>query len=79
MGGGGGSGWDGCEQRIEAVVKIQKKKILFGGGVRRGGGRGRLGGGGGQGGCERIIEVFEKIQKKTLLIILYQLTQVSCL
>ena len=35
--GGGGSGWggqDGCERRIEAIVKIQKKKN--GGGVRGG-------------------------------------------
>ena len=44
--GGEGSGlWgqDGCEQRIEVFVKIQKKKI--GGGVLGGGG----GGGGGLG------------------------------
>ena len=33
-------------------MKIQKKKILGGGGV------------GGQGGCERRIEVFENIHEK---------------
>ena len=37
-GGGGLGGQDGCEQRIEVFVKIQKKKIFFlgwggGGGV----------------------------------------------
>ena len=36
IGGGGlGSGWGGqggCERRSEAFVKIQKKKIFFGGG-----------------------------------------------
>ena len=56
----GGQG--GCERRIEVFfVKIQKKKIFFGGGgrggwVREGGGVGS--GWGGQGGCERRIEVF---------------------
>ena len=43
-------------------MKIQKKKIFWGGG-RGVSGRGRVGGGG-QGGCERRIEVFVKIQKK---------------
>ena len=37
MGGGGGGvglgGQGGCERRIEVFVKIQKKKILGGGGV----------------------------------------------
>ena len=35
MGGGGGRGrgQGGCERRIEAFVKIQKKKIWGGGGV----------------------------------------------
>ena len=51
-------GQDGCERRIEIFVKIQKKKIGGGGGVRG------VGLGGGQGGCERRIEVFVKIQKK---------------
>ena len=55
LGGGGGQG--GCERRIEVFVKIQKKKILWGGG---GVGVGL----GGQSGCERRIEVFVKIQKK---------------
>ena len=50
-------GQSGCERRIEVFVKIQKKKIFWGGGV--GGGWGR-----GQGGCERRIEGFVKIQKK---------------
>ena len=45
---GGGQG--GCEQRIEVFVKIQKK-ILGGGEGVRGVGLGG-GGGGGQGGCE---------------------------
>ena len=41
MGGGGGSGrgQGGCERRIEVFVKIQKKKIFFGGE-----GRGSVGG-----------------------------------
>ena len=47
--GGGRSGQSGCERRIEAFVKIQKKNIFFvglGGGVgsgrvREGVGRGR--------------------------------------
>ena len=43
MGGGRGRGQGGCERRIEAFVKIKKKKIWGGGG--RGGG----GGGGGRG------------------------------
>ena len=42
-GGGGGRGQGRCEQRSEAFVKIQKKKIFFLGG--RGGGVG-LGGSG---------------------------------
>ena len=42
MGGGVGlGGQSGCERRIEVFVKIQKKKIFFGGGV---GGGGRWGG-----------------------------------
>ena len=62
MGGGVGLGGQvGCEQRIEVFVKIQKRKIGGGGGVR---GDRVGGGGGGQGGCERRIEVFVKIQKK---------------
>ena len=44
-------------------MKIQKKKILGGGG-RGGGGVGGGVGLGGQSGCERRIEVFVKIQKK---------------
>ena len=43
--GSGGSGWGcqgGWERRIEAFVKIQKKRILFLGG----GGRSGVGGGG---------------------------------
>ena len=60
-----GAGQGGCERRIEVFGKIQKKKLVGGGG-----GRGRVvgvetgGGGGGQSGCERCIEVFVKIQKK---------------
>ena len=50
-------GQGGCERRIEVFVKIQKKKILGGGG-------GDGVGWGGEGGCERRIEVFEKIKKK---------------
>ena len=45
VGGGGGSGEGGCEQRIEVFVKIQKKKIFFGGGVGGSVGGVRLGGG----------------------------------
>ena len=41
LGGGGGQG--GCERRIEVLVKIQKKKFFFWGGVRWGG----VGSGGG--------------------------------
>ena len=33
-------GQSGCERRIEVFVKIQKKKILRGGGGRWGGGSG---------------------------------------
>ena len=58
-GGGGFGGQDGCERRIEAIVKIQKK--MGGGGIR---GSAFGGGGGGQDGCERRIEVFVKIKKK---------------
>ena len=58
-GGVGFGGQDGCERRIEAIVKIQKKN--GGGGVR---GSAMGGGGGGQDGCERRIEVFVKIKKK---------------
>ena len=39
----GWGGQGGCEWRIEAFVKIQKKNIFFGGG---GGGSGQGGGGG---------------------------------
>ena len=62
MGVGGGvvvrlGGQSECEQRIEVFVKIQKKKILLGGGGRGVSVRGRVGGGGGggggQGGSER--------------------------
>ena len=52
VGGGGGRGEGGCEQRIEVFVKIQKKNIFLGGGGGGVGGRGRVGGGG-QGGCEQ--------------------------
>ena len=63
MGGGGGSkgggsawgGQGGCEWRSEAFVKIQKKKIFWGGGVgpvRGGGGSGWGGGGSGWMGTE---------------------------
>ena len=42
--GGGGSGWgggqDGCERKIEAFVKIQKKNFFLGGRVRGGSGVG---------------------------------------
>ena len=49
-GGGSGRGWcqGGCVQRIEVIVKMQKK--VGGGGPVGGWGSGR-GGGGGQGGC----------------------------
>ena len=53
MGGGCQGGWD---RRIEAFVKIQKKKYFF----WRGGG----GGGSGRGGCEQRSKVFVKIKKK---------------
>ena len=36
-----GRGQGGCERRIEVFVKIQKKKIFFGGGGGGGGGSGR--------------------------------------
>ena len=48
-------------RRIEAFVKIQKKKIFFLG--WRGGRRV-----GGQGGCERRSKVFVKIQKKIIFL-----------
>ena len=60
-------GQSGCERRIEVFVKIQKKKIFWGGGGVPG--EGGVCGGvgvGGQSGCERRIEVFVKIQKKKL-------------
>ena len=58
-------GWEkvrqvGWEQKSEACVKIQKKKI-WGGGVGSGGGGFRLGG---QGGCEWRSEALVKIRKK---------------
>ena len=62
MGWGGRGGW---ERRIEAFVKIQKKKIFLGGGGHWGGDRGV--GLGCQGGCERRSKVFVKIQKKKKL------------
>ena len=34
MGGVSGEGQGGCERRIEGFVKIQKKKIFWGGGGR---------------------------------------------
>ena len=43
-GGGRGRGQGGCEQRIEVFVKIQKKKIFFGGGGVGGGVGGSVGG-----------------------------------
>ena len=43
MGGGRGRGQGGCERRIEVFVKIQKKKLFWGGG-RGGGGGGGVGG-----------------------------------
>ena len=57
IGGGYQGGW---ERRIEAFVKIQKKKIFFfwGGG-----------GGGVQGGCEWRSEAFVKIQKKKMFFL----------
>ena len=46
----GWGGQGGCEQRIEVIVKMQKK--------------GRRGSGwGGQGGCEHTIEVIVKMKK----------------
>ena len=47
---GGGVCHGGWEWRIEAFVKIPKKKILGGGGSGRGGG----GGGGGGGGVRQV-------------------------
>ena len=48
MGGGrwgvGVGGQSGCERRIEVFVKIQKKKIIWGGGGRGGWVGGRVGG-----------------------------------
>ena len=38
-------GQSGCERRIEVFVKIQKKKIFWGGRGGRGGGGGGVGGG----------------------------------
>ena len=55
--GGCQGGW---ERRIEAFVKIQKKKNIFFRGGGRVGGSGR----GGKGGCEWRSEAFVKIQKK---------------
>ena len=46
--GGGGGGQSGCEWKSEAFVKIQKKKIFFGGDGGLGQGVG-LGGGGSAG------------------------------
>ena len=55
-------GQDGCEQRIEVFVKIQKRNL---GGLVGGGGRGGEGVGlGGQGGWEQRSEACVKIQKK---------------
>ena len=46
MGGGSGSGQNGCERRIEVLVKIQKKIFFFGGvGGRWEGSDGGRGGG----------------------------------
>ena len=58
-------GQGGWGRRIEAFVKIQKKKFFLGG-VGWGGGRGRGGRVGGQDGCERRSKVFVKIQKKNI-------------
>ena len=46
---GGGQG--GCEQRIEVIVKMQRKSRW-------------VSGWGGQGGCEQRIEVIVKMKKK---------------
>ena len=60
--GGGGFRVDVNEELV--FVKIQKKKLGWGGGEGGGeGGREGLGWGG-QGGCDRRIEVFGKIHKK---------------
>ena len=48
-----GRGHGGCEQRIEDIIKMQKKKI--GGGSSRGAGHG---------GYEPRIEVIVKMQKR---------------
>ena len=65
----GGGGQDGCERRIEVLVKIQKKNIFFLGG---GGGSGRGGGGGGvRGGVWVDVnrEVFVKFQPKKIFFL----------
>ena len=64
-GGSGLGGQDGCERRIEVLVKIQKK-IGGGGGGSGGGGVGGGVGLGGQSGCERRIEVFVNEELKFL-------------
>ena len=66
MGGGWGGGvglggQGGWERRSEALVKIQKKKKISGGGR---GGDSVWGGGGSQGGCEWRSEAFVKFKKK---------------
>ena len=51
---GSGVGWGGqggCEQRIEVIVKMQRKSRW-------------VSGWGGQGGCEQRIEVIVKMKKK---------------
>ena len=60
MGGGGGSGQDGCERRIKVFVKIKKKMYIFfflGGGVWSGGGGVRVD-------VNREVKFFAKIKKK---------------
>ena len=53
MGGTGGGGPSGCEQRIEVIVKMQIKKE-----------KSRVGSEGwGKGGCDRRTEVIVKMQK----------------
>ena len=49
---GRGGSQDGCQQRIEVFVKIQKKNFFFGVGGQGGGGGG--GGGGGWVGDEEL-------------------------
>ena len=51
-----GAGQDGCVQRIEVFVKMEKKVRESG----RGGGGQEVGG---QGGCVERIDVFVKMQK----------------